>query len=153
MKEIVTLNFKWLKKVFTKIHKKKDITLYDGVSSPVDVIMENMISTPESRYIKLLEIEKKYKASDFNINERYVVYVELTSLINTGLYESNNNGNHSIWRRIYDKVLSLCARWKGLVPDFTWYDPDSSYYEDVMTFYCVVKDYVVQNGIIFKADI
>lgn len=112
--------------------------------------MENMVSIPESRYIKLLEIEKKYKARDFNINERYAVYVELNSLINAGLYISNNNSNHSIWRRIYDKVLSLCAYWKGLVPDFTWYDPDSSYYEDIMAFYLAVKDYVVQNGIIFK---
>ena len=29
--------------------------------------MENMISIPESRYIELLEIEKTYKAGDFNI--------------------------------------------------------------------------------------
>ena len=72
--------------------------------------MENMVSIPESRYIELFEIEKKYKASDFNINERYAVYVELNSLINAGLYISNNKGNHPIWRRIYDKVLSLCAR-------------------------------------------
>lgn len=118
--------------------------------------MENMISIPESRYIKLLEIEKKYKASDFNINERYAVYVELNSLINAGLCISNdvdNPGNDSIWRRIYDKVLSLCGRWRELVPDFTWYDPDSSYYEDIMAFYQAVKDYVVQNGIISKTDI
>ena len=117
--------------------------------------MENMISIPEIRYIELLEIEKKYKASDFNINERYAVYIELTSLINAGLYisSSNNKGNHPIWRRIYDKVLSLCARWKGLVPDFDWNDPDSSYYEDIMAFYQAVKDYIVQNDILFKTDI
>ena len=115
--------------------------------------MENMVSIPESRYIELLEIEKRYKASDFNINERYAVYVELNSLINAGLYISNNKGNHPIWRRIYDKVLSLCARWKGLVPDFYWDDPDSSYYDDIMAFYLAVKDYVVQNDILFNADI
>ena len=28
--------------------------------------MENMVSIPESRYIELLEIEKKYKADNFN---------------------------------------------------------------------------------------
>ena len=72
--------------------------------------------------------------------------------INAGLYISNNKGNDSIWRRIYNKVLSLCARWKGLVPDFDWNDPDSSYYEDIMAFYLVVKDYAVQNGILFKAE-
>lgn len=114
--------------------------------------MENMVSIPESRYIELLEIEKKYKASDFNINERYAVYVELNALINAGLYISNNKGNHPIWRRIYDKVLSLCKRWKELVPDFDWNDPDSSYYDDIMAFYQAVKDYAVQNGILFKAE-
>lgn len=115
--------------------------------------MENMISIPESRYIELISIEQKYKASDFNINERYAVYVELTFLINAGLYVSHNNDNHSIWRRIYDKVLSLCARWKGLVPDFYWNDPDSSYYDDIMAFYHAVKDYVDKNNIISKTDI
>ena len=103
--------------------------------------MENMISIPEHRYIELLEIEQKYKAGNFNNYELYALYVELNSLINASLYISNNNGNHPIWRRIYDKVLSLCACWKGLVPDFTWYDPDSSYYEDIMAFYLAVKDY------------
>lgn len=112
-----------------------------------------MISIPESRYIELIRIEQKYKAGDFNNYELYALYVELNSLINAGLYISNNNSNHSIWRRIYDKVLSLCARWKGLVSDFYWVDPDSSYYDDIMAFYHAVKDYVVQNGIISKPDI
>lgn len=115
--------------------------------------MENMVSIPESMYIKLLEIEKKYKASDFNNYELYALYTELDSLINAGLCISNdinNPGNDSIWRRIYDKVLSLCGRWRELVPDFTWYDPDSSYYEDVMAFYGAVKDYVIKNNIISK---
>ena len=47
--------------------------------------MENMISIPESRYIKLLEIEKKYKADNFNNDALYAVYLELNSLINAGL--------------------------------------------------------------------
>ena len=118
--------------------------------------MENMISIPESRYIELLEIEKKYKVGDFNNYELYALYVELNSLINAGLCISNdvnNPANDSIWRRIYDKVLSLCACWIELVPDFYWNDPDSSYYEDIMAFYHAVKDYVIKNNIISKTDI
>ena len=118
--------------------------------------MENMVSIPESRYIELIRIEQKYKAGDFNNYELYALYVELNSLVNAGLCISNdinNPGNDSIWRRIYDKVLSLCARRKELVPDFTWNDPDSSYYEDVIAFYHAVKDYAVKNNIILKTDI
>lgn len=80
-----------------------------------------MISIPESRYIELISIEQKYKAGDFNNYELYALYVELNSLINAGLCISNdvdNPGNDSIWRRISDKVLSLCGRWRELVPDF-----------------------------------
>ena len=116
--------------------------------------MENTVSIPESRYIELVEIEKKYKASNFkNNDEIYALYIELNSIINAGLFISNdtdNPGNDSIWRRIYDKVLSLCAQWRELVPDFYWNDPDGSYYEDVMAFYHAVKDYVIKNNIISK---
>ena len=122
--------------------------------------MENMISIPESRFIELIRLEQKYKAGDFNNYKLYALYTELNSLINAGLCISNdinNPGNDSIWRRIYDKVfgldLSICSRWRELVPDFYWNDPDGSCYDDVMAFYLAVKDYVVQNGILFKADI
>ena len=119
--------------------------------------MENMISIPENRYIELLEIEKKYKVGDFNNdtdNDKLrALYIELNSIINAGLFISDANGYDSVWRRIYDKVLSLCAHWKELVPDFYWNDPDSSYYEDVMAFYHAVKDYVIKNNIISKTDI
>ena len=122
--------------------------------------MENMISIPKSRYIELIRIEQKYKAGDFINYALYALYAELKSLINAGLSISNdinNPNNDSIWRRIYDKVFgldsSICSRLRELVPDFTWYDPDGSCYDDVMAFYLAVKDYVVQNGILFKADI
>ena len=117
--------------------------------------MENMVSIPESRYIELIRIEQKYKTEDFNNYELYALYTELNSLINAGLYISNdinNPGNDSIWRRIYDKVFGLsssfCARWKELVPDFSWYDPDFTYYDDVIAFYNAVKDYLTKNNII-----
>ena len=49
----------------------------------VDVVMGNMISIPESRYIELLEIEKKYKADNFNNdtdNDKFrTLYAELKS--------------------------------------------------------------------------
>lgn len=118
--------------------------------------MENMVSIPESRYIELIRIEQKYKTGDFNNYELYALYAELNSLINAGLCISNdinNPGNDSIWRRIYDKVLSLGTRWRELVPDFYWNDPDSSYFEDVMAFYNAVKDYAIKNNIISKTDI
>ena len=118
--------------------------------------MENMVSIPESRYIELIKIEQKYEAGGFNNYELYTLYVELNSLINTGLLissDDSNPGNDSIWRRIYDKVLNLCARWRELVPDFYWNDPDGSCYEDVMAFYNAVKDYVIKNNIISKTNI
>ena len=123
--------------------------------------MENMISIPESRYIELLEIEKKYKAGDFNNdtdNDKLrALYIELKSTIDAGVSLSSGTGKDSIWRRIYDKVFGLsssfCARWKELVPDFSWYDPDFTYYDDVMAFYNAVKDYVIENNIISITDI
>ena len=127
--------------------------------------MENMVSIPESRYIELLEIEKKYKAGNFNNgtdndadNDKFrALYVELKSTIDAGVSISAGTGNDSIWRRIYDKVFgldsSICARWKELVPDFSWYDPDFTYYDDVMAFYNAVKDYVIENNIVSITDI
>lgn len=121
--------------------------------------MEKMISIPESRYIELIRIEQKYKACDFkNDNDKLsALYVELNSVINAGLAVSNNESNDSIWRRIYDKVFgkdsSFCSRWRELVPDFTWYDPDSSYYADVMAFYHAVQDYLVVNNIVSEYNI
>ena len=121
--------------------------------------MENMVSIPESRYIELLEIEKKYKAGDFNNDNDKLraLYIELKSTIDAGVSLSTGTGKDSIWRRIYDKVFGLsssfCARWKELVPDFSWYDPDYTYYDDVIAFYNAVKDYVIENNIISKTDI
>ena len=122
--------------------------------------MENMVSITESRYIELLEIEKKYKAGNFNNdtdNDKFrALYVELKSTIDAGVSISAGKGNDSIWRRIYDKVFgldsSICQRWKELVPDFSWYDPDFTYYDDVMAFYNAVKDYVIENNIILNTD-
>lgn len=121
--------------------------------------MEKMISIPESRYIELIRIEQKYKASDFNYDNDKIraLYVELNSVINAGLSVSNNESNDSIWRRIYDKVFGLdsgiCSRWRELVPGFTWYDPDSSYYDDVMAFYHAIQNYLVVNNIVSEYDI
>ena len=123
--------------------------------------MENMISIPESRYIELLEIEKKYKVDDFTNdtdNDKFrALYIELKSTIDAGVSISAGTGNDSIWRRIYDKVFGLsssfCTRWIELVPDFYWDDPDSSYYEDVIAFYQAVQEYMIQNGILSKDDV
>ena len=121
--------------------------------------MENMVSIPESRYIELLEIEKKYKAGDFNNDNDKLraLYIELKSTIDAGVSLSTGTGKDSIWRRIYDKVFGLsssfCARWKELVPDFSWYDPDYTYYDDVIAFYQAVQEYMIQNGILSKDDV
>ena len=127
--------------------------------------MENMVSIHESRYIELLEIEKKYKADNFNNdtdndtdNDKFrTLYAELKSTIDAGVSISAGTGNDSIWRRIYGKVFgldsSICARWKELVPDFSWYDPDYTYYDDVIAFYQAVQEYMIQNGILSKDDI
>jgi len=121
--------------------------------------MEKMISIPESRYIELIRIEQKYKAGEFsNDNDKLsALYVELNSVIKAGLSVSNNGSNDSIWRRIYDKVFGLdssfCLRWRELVPGFSWYDPDSSYYDDVMAFYYAIQNYLVTNNIVSEYDI
>lgn len=121
--------------------------------------MEKMVSIPESRYIELIRIEQKYKASDFsNDNDKLsVLYVELNSVINAGLSVSNDERNDSVWRRVYNKVFgldsSICSRWRELVPGFTWYDPDSSYYDDVMAFYHAVQNYLVANNIVSEYQI
>lgn len=112
-----------------------------------------MISIPESRYIELLEIEKKYNACDFkNDNDKIsALYVELNSVIKAGLSISNNESNDSVWRRIYDRVFGkhkISGKLMDLVPGFSWYDPDASYYDDVMAFYHAVQDYVVTNNIV-----
>ena len=91
-------------------------------------------------------------------NDKFrTLYAELKSTIDAGVSISAGTGNDSIWRRIYDKVFgldsSICARWKELVPDFSWYDPNFTYYDDVIAFSNAVKDYVIENNIISKTDI
>lgn len=111
--------------------------------------MENMISIPESRYIELLEIEKKYNGDSditevFNTHILSAIYDELISVVQVGLNMDNTGHNNAIWRVIYDKVFGkhkISGKWRKLVPDFSWYDPDASYYDDVMAFYHAVRDY------------
>lgn len=115
-----------------------------------------MISIPESRYIELLEIEKKYNGDSdirevFSKNSLSAIYIELNSVVQAGLSISNNESNDSVWRRIYDRVFGkrkISGKWQELVPDFSWYDPDASYYDDVMAFYHAVQDYCERYKII-----
>ena len=118
--------------------------------------MENMISIPESRYVELLEIEKKYNADIdarevFNKNSLSAIYVELKAAINAGLSIDSFGDNHDIWHVIYDRVFGehkIAGKWRKVVPDFSWYDPDGSYYDDVMAFYHAVQDYCELHKII-----
>ena len=49
----------------------------------------------------------------------------------------------NIWENLYDKVFSdeifkaICKKF----PNFDWYDPDTSYYEDVKAFIEAFKNY------------
>lgn len=58
------------------------------------------------------------------------------------IYHSN------IWEKLYNKVFSdeiskaICKRF----PDFDWYDPDTSYYRDVIAFIDAFKDYAKNNN-------
>lgn len=123
--------------------------------------MENMISIPESRYIELLEIEKKYNDDNgarelFNKNSLSAIYIELNNAVNAGLSIDSIGDNHDIWHVIYDRVFGerkIAGKWRDLVPGFTWYDPDSSYYDDVMAFYHAVQDYLVTNNIVSEYNI
>ena len=118
--------------------------------------MENMISIPESRYMELLEIEKKYNDDSdirevFNKNSLSAIYIELNSVVNAGLNMENTGYNDDIWHKVYDKVFGkhkIAGKWRKLVPDFSWYDPDASYYDDVMAFYHAVRDYCELHKII-----
>ena len=115
-----------------------------------------MISIPESRYIELLEIEKKYNddttaRSLFTKNSLSSVYIELNNAVNAGLSIDSTGNNDDIWHVIYDRVFGehkTAGKWRKLVPDFSWYDPDASYYDDVMAFYHAVKDYCELHKII-----
>jgi hypothetical protein len=123
--------------------------------------MENMISIPESRYMELLEIEKKYNGDSdirevFNKKSLSDIYIELNSVVNAGLSMENTGYNNDIWHKVYDKVFGkhkISGKWRELVPDFSWYDPDASYYDDVMAFYHAVQDYVVTNNIVSEYNI
>ena len=118
--------------------------------------MENMISIPESRYMELLEIEKKYNDDTtsralFTKNSLSAVYIELNNAVNAGLSIDSIGDNHDIWHVIYDRVFGehkISGKWRKLVPGFSWYDPDASYYDDVMAFYHAVRDYCELHKII-----
>jgi hypothetical protein len=118
--------------------------------------MENMISIPESRYIELLEIEKKYNGDSdireaFNTHILSDIYGELISVVQVGLNADNTGNNDDIWHVIYDRVFGehkTAGKWRKLVPGFSWYDPDGSYYDDVMAFYHAVRDYCELHKII-----
>jgi hypothetical protein len=118
--------------------------------------MENMISIPESRYIELLEIEKKYNGDSdirevFSKNSLSAIYIELNSVVQAGLSMDNTGYDNDIWYKIYDRVFGkrkISGKWRELVPDFSWYDTDGSYYDDVMAFYHAVQDYCELHKII-----
>ena len=123
--------------------------------------MENMISIPESRYMELLEIEKKYNDDSdireaFNKNSLSAIYIELNSVVNAGLIIDSAGNNRDVWYSVYNKVFGkhkISGKWRELVPDFSWYDPDASYYDDVMAFYHAVQYYVVTNNIVSEYNI
>ena len=56
--------------------------------------------------------------------------------------------DNNIWEKLYDKVFSdeisqaICKRF----PNFGWYDPDISYYEDVKAFIEAFKNYAKNIG-------
>jgi hypothetical protein len=119
--------------------------------------MENMISIPESRYMELLEIEKKYNSDSdirevFSKNSLSAIYIELNSVVQAGLnMDDMGYNNDDIWCLVYNKVFGknkISGKWRNLVPDFSWYDPDASYYDDVMAFYDAVQDYCELHKII-----
>lgn len=118
--------------------------------------MENMISIPESRYMELLEIEKKYNGDSdireaFNKNSLSAIYIDLTAVVKAGLIIDSAGNNRDVWYNVYNKVFGkhkISGKWRELVPDFSWYDPDASYYDDVMAFYHAVRDYCELHKII-----
>lgn len=120
-----------------------------------------MISIPESRYMELLEIEKKYNGDSdireaFNKNSLSAIYIDLTAVVKAGLIIDSVGNNHDVWHNVYNRVFGkhkISGKWRKLVPGFSWYDPDASYYDDVMAFYHAVQDYVVSNNIVSEYNI
>lgn len=119
--------------------------------------MGNMISIPESRYIELLEIEKKYKGEIQNKyssdNILIELYYELDSIVNSVLLDDTINSWIDVYSKLFEGDDPFVRKWRKVVPSFSWYDPDSSYYDDVMAFYHAVQSYMVQNNILSETDI
>jgi len=54
----------------------------------------------------------------------------------------------TVWPKLYDKIFSEDVSrkiWK-MFPDFDYYDPDSSYYEDVRAFVSSFVDYAKEEN-------
>lgn len=108
------------------------------------------ISISENRYRELLKYEDyfygNHKESIKSICD------ELESMINKGDEDDPTGNDWGVWEPIYDKVfssnesISICKRVKRLVPDFTWFDPDTTYKEDVCAFFWALNEYIYEHS-------
>ena len=69
----------------------------------VDVVMENMVSIPESRYIELIRIEQKYKASDFNNDLSINNVLEALGSFSYKMFLELENAMLDIYEKLYSK--------------------------------------------------
>ena len=65
----------------------------------------------------------------------YIAFI-LQSSLNDAYTISNSDPDHNIWDDLYHRVFSdeVSMTIFRMFPDFDYYDPDTSYYEDVVSF-------------------
>lgn len=96
--------------------------------------MDRTVTISEERYLELIEIEKRVLMEDNDEYKLNIIIDKMDKIMNNDKYT---------WGDKYKRFFGpggLCNDLKQIYPDFDWYDPDSSYEEDVCAFYNAVKE-------------
>lgn len=82
-------------------------------------------------------------------SETKAICDEIGEMIEEGYKKDPTMESWDVWEPIYDKVFGggLCKRVRELNPGFDWYDPDTTYYEDVHAFYSELRNLVYGSGL------
>lgn len=123
-------------------------------------IIDVKANTPEEAIeeakVKFEEFLKTATVEDFNYWENHcehpmdkkAVALQLDAAYKYALKESEGDTDHIAWAKLYDFVFSddISRRIHYEFADFEWYDPDTTYYEDVTAFIKAFKEFADVSG-------
>lgn len=95
--------------------------------------MDRIVTIPESRYLELIDIERRYLGDNDDYKLKNIVK-KMDEIMDNPTFAWVDK-----YRRFFGPG-GLCNDLKQIYPGFDWYDPDTSYEDDVCAFYNAVKE-------------